>query len=324
MIFSNKKENKILKSERRIFERKNFQGGSFHGMDSVYLPVRKTVKVRKNLKMYLAFLIRTYKTIAKSNFLKDTFIFLNLIFRKNSNYSITNIKFIWKKVSLQLDNIFESFIIILRKKFKISIQKKWFKRSFATVLILVLMAGLFTGNNKSYGYTYTFQQDSWAGGTSVNNANHTDNKTGWTNYTSSSNLTVGSTITLPNNNNSITQTDDGTTNTGFNLTGKTFSQAEVNGTGSGASVKLSPVPSGFGTGADGAWTISTAKNINTDTNGNGGRTCADGISYNVTALTANTATLSGMPPAGCYAAGDQVMLLNEQGDGTTDIDMDCS
>jgi len=75
-------------------------------MDSVYLPVRKTVKVRKNLKMYLAFLIRTYKTIAKSNFLKDTFIFLNLIFRKNSNYSITNIKFIWKKVSLQLDNIF--------------------------------------------------------------------------------------------------------------------------------------------------------------------------------------------------------------------------
>jgi DNA-binding beta-propeller fold protein YncE len=113
---------------------------------------------------------------------------------------------------------------------------------------------------------------------------------------------------------SVVQTNDGATNTGFNLTDRSLSNIEVVGTEAAASLKLEDIT--YGDGSDGAITVSTSKNINTDTIATG-RTCADGISYNVTALTSNTATLSGTPPAGCFAAGDKVMLLNEQGDGET-------
>ncbi|MBP9758379.1 type II secretion system protein [Candidatus Dojkabacteria bacterium] len=68
----------------------------------------------------------------------------------------------------------------------------------------------------------------------------------------------------------------------------------------------------YGTGADGAVTIASNKNINTDTIVTG-RTCADGINYSVTALTANSATLSSTPAAGCLTANDTVLLINLQG-----------
>ena len=72
----------------------------------------------------------------------------------------------------------------------------------------------------------------------------------------------------------------------------------------------------FGTGNDGSVTISGSKNINTDTIA-AGRTCADGVSYSVTALTANTAALSSSPAAGCLAVGDEMLLMNLQGLITT-------
>ncbi len=74
----------------------------------------------------------------------------------------------------------------------------------------------------------------------------------------------------------------------------------------------------FGSGADGAITISSASNINTDTLTTG-RSCADGgdgVAYIVTALSENIATLSDRPSAGCLAANDLVILINLQGDGT--------
>ncbi len=43
------------------------------------------------------------------------------------------------------------------------------------------------------------------------------------------------------------------------------------------------------------------------------RTCADGINYNVTALTSTSATLSATPGAGCLSNGDEIMLINLQG-----------
>lgn len=72
----------------------------------------------------------------------------------------------------------------------------------------------------------------------------------------------------------------------------------------------------FSTG--GSITISSSKNINTDTLTTG-RSCADGgdgVAYSVTVLTTNTATLSASPAAGCLSANDRVMLINLQADGT--------
>lgn len=47
----------------------------------------------------------------------------------------------------------------------------------------------------------------------------------------------------------------------------------------------------------------------------GARVCdrGEGAAYSVTALTASTATVADEPAAGCLAAGDQVLLLNQQG-----------
>ena len=76
-----------------------------------------------------------------------------------------------------------------------------------------------------------------------------------------------------------------------------------------------PIVTEYGTGADGAVTISSNKNINTDTIATG-RTCADGINYSVTALTANSATLSSTPATNCLAVNDTVLLINLQGIST--------
>jgi hypothetical protein len=73
----------------------------------------------------------------------------------------------------------------------------------------------------------------------------------------------------------------------------------------------------FGTGADGAITISSSVNINTATLA-AGRSCADGgdgVAYNVLHLSDddNFAMLDTWPSSGCLAAGDKVMLINLQG-----------
>lgn len=46
-----------------------------------------------------------------------------------------------------------------------------------------------------------------------------------------------------------------------------------------------------------------------------GRTCPEMIRYSVTALTATTATTSAAPAAGCLNVGDEVLLINQQGQG---------
>lgn len=190
---------------------------------------------------------------------------------------------------------------------RVSTQRKWLKPIFASILIIILVSGLFYGNNQSLGYTYTFTQNSWIGGSSVNPASHLTDQINWDEYASSSNLIVGANIALPNNNDSIAHTLDADFGIGSEDT-------TDNTAVTGDSVQLAPLPS-TGDGSDGVLSVSGTFNINTQTNGNGGRACADGISYNVISLTANTATLSGTPPVGCFATGDQVMLINMQGDG---------
>jgi hypothetical protein len=74
----------------------------------------------------------------------------------------------------------------------------------------------------------------------------------------------------------------------------------------------------YGTQADGAVTISTAKNISTDTLASG-RTVADGVAYLVAAITSSTSTsnitVSGSSVTG-VAVGDEMLLINVQGDST--------
>lgn len=71
----------------------------------------------------------------------------------------------------------------------------------------------------------------------------------------------------------------------------------------------------YGSGTDGAITVSSSINLNT-TNVATGRSCSDGgdaVNYSVTSLSANTATLSSSPSSGCLSAGDTVLLINQQG-----------
>jgi len=74
----------------------------------------------------------------------------------------------------------------------------------------------------------------------------------------------------------------------------------------------------YGTQADGTVTISTAKNISTDTLASG-RTVADGVAYLVTAITSSTSTsnitVSGSSVTG-VVVGDEMLLINVQGDTT--------
>ncbi|MFZ5438347.1 MAG: beta strand repeat-containing protein, partial [Patescibacteria group bacterium] len=72
-----------------------------------------------------------------------------------------------------------------------------------------------------------------------------------------------------------------------------------------------------GTGTDGDITLTTAAhgstpNINA-TAFIAGRTCADAPTYNVTALTSTTATVTPAFTTNCLAAGDEIMLINLQG-----------
>jgi hypothetical protein len=81
---------------------------------------------------------------------------------------------------------------------------------------------------------------------------------------------------------------------------------------------ISIVSNDYGTQADGTITISTAKNISTDTIASG-RAVADGIAYLVTAITSSTSTsnitVSGSSVTG-IAVGDEMLLINIQGDTT--------
>jgi hypothetical protein len=63
-------------------------------------------------------------------------------------------------------------------------------------------------------------------------------------------------------------------------------------------------------------TISADSNLSTEPV-TAGRTCAEAISYSVTALTATTATVATAPDVGCLTTGDEIMLINLQGSAAT-------
>ena len=208
------------------------------------------------------------------------------------------------------------------KNFKASLILRSFRQAIVILLIALTAVAQVA---PAFAATYLFTQTNWTGGAS-STATVADptNRVGWTQYqVASSSLIASTTLTLGISPLSIVQTDDGTSATGFNLSGSSFATTTIVGTGTGASVRLTTLPTGQGgTGADGNISISTTINIST-TAVAGGRTCADAISYSVIALTTTTATLSSTPVAGCLKTeaangtgnGDKLMLINEQGYG---------
>lgn len=92
--------------------------------------------------------------------------------------------------------------------------------------------------------TFYFSQTSWLGGSSANTASHTNDQSGWTKYLSKDdNFVAGADLHLGTTGNTFTQNNDGTTSTGFNLTGANFSNTSVVGTGTSAVISNSIVNS---------------------------------------------------------------------------------
>jgi len=90
--------------------------------------------------------------------------------------------------------------------------------------------------------TYTFTQTSWAGGATANSAVHASNQSGWTEYSAKDSalsvVNAGADLQLGTTSSTVVQTNEGATNTGFNLAGYSHSSTQVSGTGSNASVQL--------------------------------------------------------------------------------------
>ncbi|MDD2766713.1 MAG: beta-propeller fold lactonase family protein [Candidatus Moranbacteria bacterium] len=115
------------------------------------------------------------------------------------------------------------------------------KAQVSALLVIVIVSGTYLLPLGSQGATYTFTQNSWSGGVTVNTAVHPGNQTNWNEYTSQSGLTVGTDVKLPAT--GYTFTDDGTTipqglATGGGFGNGTNNITQVTGSGSGARVEF--------------------------------------------------------------------------------------
>src|SRR3989344_261530 len=134
-----------------------------------------------------------------------------------------------------LRGIFRNF------KFRISnlFKKNYLKKPAVLLIIIsVIAVAYFENTSTTLGATYTWTQTNW--NTQTANTTGHPAPADWTEYSAKdANVSAGTALSLSTTAGLITQTNDGTTNTGFNLSGRTFSQTQVAGTGSGAGVQLS-------------------------------------------------------------------------------------
>ena len=134
-----------------------------------------------------------------------------------------------------LRGIFRNF------KFRISnlFKKNYLKKPAVLLIIIsVIAVAYFQNTSTTLGATYTWTQTNW--NTQTANTTGHPAPADWTEYSAKdANVSAGTALSLSTTAGLITQTNDGTTNTGFNLSGRTFSQTQVAGTGSGAGVQLS-------------------------------------------------------------------------------------
>jgi len=174
--------------------------------------------------------------------------------------------FIWFPVKVILS--------VKKVRLKKIIFNPYFRKFSAAIMILAVIVTIYVQNSKySSGATFTWTQTDWRATPTGANAYHlrSDEGTDQTEFTDYTPLDPDSGIVLSGEtapdsgifNNvtlsgapaSITQTNDGATNTGFNLTGKAFDHTKLNDTGDNANVKLdysviTPTPTG---GVDFSW-----------------------------------------------------------------------
>ncbi|MBP6884172.1 MAG: hypothetical protein KBC06_02985, partial [Candidatus Pacebacteria bacterium] len=120
--------------------------------------------------------------------------------------------------------------------------KKYFFSATALLLIVILIAQTIA-TPIAGAATYTFNQTSWNGGASATAGTHPADQSSWDKYFSKDdNLAVvnsGAELQLSTTGSTLVQTDDGTTTTGFNLSGASFSNTSVSGTSSSAQIENS-------------------------------------------------------------------------------------
>ena len=119
------------------------------------------------------------------------------------------------------------------------------KKTATFAFIFVIIFGQLFSPQFVKAATYNFLQNSWVGGVTTNTATHTNNQTGWTEYSSASSASAGADLRLPST--SFAFTDDGTASvsptssaTGGGFGNGTNSNTAVSGVGAAASVSLAP------------------------------------------------------------------------------------
>lgn len=125
----------------------------------------------------------------------------------------------------------------------VEVTRKYHTHALRTALVgalIFLIAGsqIFLGPIATKGATYVFTQSSWNGGLDTGGTISTSSLSGYTKFATTTQLVVGSNLSLSTTTATTTQTDDTNSNTGFNLTGVVFSNATTTGSGSSASIAL--------------------------------------------------------------------------------------
>lgn len=192
--------------------------------------------------------------------------FIKGVFRLFSNCWSARGNFLIKIVQQKLVQILKSGQVFIKAKIRSSqrhlppkIQKllnrrrreAWLQQAASFLLLgVVVFSHLFSGQSV-YATTYTFTQLSWSGGASGLSALHPDDQSSWNRFASKDAgiavINGGSALQLATSTSAVVQTDEGSTNTGFNLSGANFSDTTITGSGSSASVQITSNNSYFDT-----------------------------------------------------------------------------
>ena len=104
--------------------------------------------------------------------------------------------------------------------------------------------------------SYTWTQTAWTGGATTNNANHPDDQSGWSEYSSKdANVSAGDSVTLVESALSKTETNDSDFGIGATI------QTQINGTGDTASVELSTYFSPIITGSQDGYSFGRDQDV---------------------------------------------------------------
>jgi len=151
-------------------------------------------------------------------------------------------------------------LVRVRKKVLWPFKRYWQEATALILLVSLIFSSIFWYHPQvALGATYYWVQTDWSGGATTTSAKHPDNRNNWTYYyEASSTLNIGAQISLATTTGSVTQTSESDFKAG------SFDSTTVVGTGTEASVILTPVCNGpDGTCYQRPITINNSQNSNT-------------------------------------------------------------